>query len=373
MNSAVNAIRSGSAPPSAGRYRDEAAKWEAVLNRDEAADGNFFYAVSTTGVYCRPSCAARTARRSNVTFHRTLAEAERAGFRACKRCRPDLPPRAEREAALVTEACRSIESAKEPPRLADLAARAGLSAFHFHRVFKRVAGVTPKAYAEATRRDRMQKRLPTGSSVTESLYDAGFSSTARFYESAAETLGMKPSAYRRGGEGEDVRYAVRRCSLGRVLVAATERGLCAILLGDDPEELLAELTARLPKATMRASDPSFEDWVDEAVRFVDDPARPEGLGLPLDIRGTAFQRRVWQALRQIPAGRTASYADVARSLGRPGAVRAVAGACAANTLAVAIPCHRVVKSDGRLSGYRWGVERKQRLLEREQDSDRTGS
>lgn len=351
------------------RFDTDALRWAAVQRRDADADGQFVFSVKTTGVYCRPSCAARAARRENVAFHATPADAERAGFRPCKRCRPDQPSRTVREAALIAKACRTLEQAVEAGteelRLADLAAQAGLSPHHFHRMFRRVAGVTPKSYAAAQRQRRVQDGLAAGSRVTETIYDAGFNSSSRFYEAAPGMLGMTPTAYRKGGAGEVVWSAMGRCSLGGVLVAATERGVCAILLGDDPAVLAKDLKARFPSARLVDPAPGFAEWVAKVVRFVDDPARADRLDLPLDIRGTTFQRRVWEALQAIPAGRTASYAEVANRLGMPRAVRAVAGACAANALAVAIPCHRVVGSDGRLTGYRWGVERKRRLLERE--------
>ena len=340
------------------------ARWQAVRRRDPEADGRFVFAVRTTGVYCRPSCAARPARREHVEFHATPADAERAGFRPCKRCRPDLPPRAERDAAVVAEACRAIESADEVPRLAELAARAGVSPHHFHRTFKRIAGVTPRAYAAARRQRRVQDRLCAGSAVTEAIYAAGFGSSGRFYEAAPAMLGMTPTAYRAGGAGEAISYAVGRCSLGYALVATTARGACAILLGDDPAALVADLEARFPRATL-SEGAALAGCVEAVVRLVDDPARAGGLGLPLDIRGTAFQRRVWEALQRIPPGETVSYAELARRLGRPHAARAVAAACAANGLAVAIPCHRVVATGGGVGGYRWGVERKRLLLERE--------
>lgn len=351
--------------PPAARFGREDEKLDAVRRRDPAADAYFLYSVKTTGVYCRPSCAARPARRENVAFHADAAAAERAGFRACKRCRPNLPPRAEREAALIAKTCRVIETAEELPRLADLAAEAGMSPHHFHRTFKRIAGVTPKAYAAAHRQRRVQDGLSAGAAVTETIYAAGFNSSGRFYEAAPEMLGMTPSAYRKGGEGETMWHAVGRSSLGCVLVAATQRGLCAILLGDAPRTLVAELKTRFPKATLLEPKPGFADWVAKVVRFVDDPARVGEIGLPLDIRGTAFQRRVWQELRAVAAGKTASYAEIAKRIGKPRAIRAVAGACAANPLAVAVPCHRIVGSDGKLTGYRWGVERKRRLLARE--------
>ena len=347
------------------RFLDDDARWAAVRHRDPDAEGAFVFAVSTTGVYCRSTCAARPARRENVSFYATPLEAEAAGYRPCKRCRPDLPSRAERESELVAQACRRIEASDEEPALATLAEKAGLSPHHFHRVFKRVTGVTPKAYAAAHRQSRVQANLAAGSGVTETIYASGFNSSGRFYEAVSGMLGMTPSAYRKGGEGEEVCHAIGRSSLGCVLVAATRRGVCAILMGDDPAALRVDLKARFPKAKLVAPTPGFAELVAEVVRFVDDPAREEGLNLPLDIRGTTFQRRVWEALRAIPAGETASYAEIAQRVGSPHAVRAVASACAANKIAVAIPCHRVIAADGALSGYRWGVERKRRLLERE--------
>ena len=345
-------------------FASDADRRAALRRRDPAADGHFLFSVATTGVYCHPSCAARPALERNIAFHATRADAERAGFRPCKRCRPDLPPRAEREAALVAAACRSIEQADEAPALATLAAGAGLSAHHFHRLFRRIAGVTPKAYAAAHRQSRVQHRLAAGAAVTEAIYDAGFNSSGRFYEAAAGMLGMVPSRYRAGGKGEAIRHASGRCSLGAVLVAATGSGVCAILLGDDPAELLADLRSRFPQAHLVAAESDFAGTVAQVVAAVDHPERGT-LSLPLDIRGTAFQRRVWEVLRAIPAGQTLSYGAVAARLGSPSAVRAVAGACAANQLAVAIPCHRVVAGDGSLAGYRWGVARKRALLARE--------
>jgi AraC family transcriptional regulator, regulatory protein of adaptative response / methylated-DNA-[protein]-cysteine methyltransferase len=338
-------------------------RWAAVVARDAAADGQFFYSVKTTGVYCRPSCGARTPRRENVAFHETREAAQAAGFRPCKRCRPDEAPRTERDAALVAAACRTIEAAEEAPSLEVLARQAGLSRYHFHRLFKAATGVTPRAYAAGLRAERVREGLAGAGSVTEALYDAGFSSSGRFYAAAGEVLGMKPTDYRSGGEGAAVRFAVGECSLGSILVAATERGVCAILFGDDPDALVRELQDRFGRAELIGADPAFEALVAKVVAFVEQPAG--GLDLPLDVRGTAFQQRVWRALRDIRVGETASYADVAERIGAPKAVRAVAQACAANALAVAIPCHRVVRQDGALSGYRWGVERKAALLARE--------
>ena len=352
---------------SSDAFASEATRWDALRRRDPAADGHFLYSVATTGVYCHPSCAARPARPENVAFHATRAAAERAGFRPCKRCRPDLPPRVEREAALAAAACRHIEAADETPSLAELADAAGCSPHHFHRLFRRVVGVTPKAYADAHRQRRVQADLGAGAGVTEAIYAAGFNSSGRFYEAADGMLGMQPSAYRAGGAGETVRYAVGRCLLGCVLVAAAARGVCAILLGDDPAALVADLRARFPRAALDPAEAAFAGVVAAVVRLVDDPAATDGAPLPLDIRGTAFQRRVWEALRQIPPGETASYAEVAARIGAPRAVRAVAAACGANKLAVAVPCHRVVASDGSLAGYRWGVGRKRALLASERD------
>ena len=339
-------------------------RWQAVLGRDRAADGQFVYSVRTTGVYCRPSCPARQAKVENVAFHAGPAEAEAAGFRACRRCTPNAASLAEQHAEVIARACRAIEAAEEAPGLASLARAAGMSPYHFHRVFKAVTGLTPKAYSTATRGGRARKALADGGqSVTAALYDAGFNSSGRFYESADAVLGMTPSAYRAGGRDQAIRFAIAECSLGAILVAESERGICAITLGDDPEQLARDLQDRFPNARLLGGDAEFETRVATVVGFVEAPKL--GLDLPLDLRGTAFQQRVWQALRQITAGETASYAEIARKIGVPTAARAVAGACAANPVAVAVPCHRVVRNDGGLSGYRWGVARKRALLEKE--------
>jgi AraC family transcriptional regulator, regulatory protein of adaptative response / methylated-DNA-[protein]-cysteine methyltransferase len=347
----------------AGLSTERDPRWSAVVARDRSADGRFVYSVRTTGVYCRPSCAARLARPENVRFHETCADAEKAGFRACKRCRPDQPSLSERHAATVAEICRLIETADEVPDLDDLAHRAGLSPYHFHRVFKAVTGLTPKGYAAADRAKRVRDELSRSGSVTEAIYGAGFNSNGRFYATSDRVLGMTPTDYRAGGANTDIRFAVGECSLGSILVAGSDRGVCAILMGDDPDALVRDLQDRFPRARLIGGEADFEAWVAEVVGFVEAPAL--GLDLPLDVRGTAFQQRVWQALREIPAGSTASYTDIANRIGAPKAVRAVARACGANALAVAIPCHRVVRNDGALSGYRWGVERKRALLERE--------
>jgi AraC family transcriptional regulator of adaptative response/methylated-DNA-[protein]-cysteine methyltransferase len=293
----------------------------------------------------------------------TRAEAERAGFRPCRRCKPDQPPPAERHAAKVAEACRLIEAADELPNLGELARAVGLSPHHFHRVFKAVAGVTPKAYATARRAERVRAGLTRSGTVTEAIYDAGFNSNGRFYATSSKVLGMTPTDYRAGGTNAEIRFAVGECSLGSILVAKSQKGICAILLGDDPDALVRDLQDRFPRATLIGGEAEFEHLVAEVVGFVEAPRH--GLDLPLDVRGTAFQQRVWQALQEIPIGETASYTDIAKRIGSPKAVRAVALACASNRLAVAIPCHRVVRNDGALSGYRWGVERKRALLDRE--------
>ena len=338
-------------------------RWAAVVARDSQADGQFFYSVATTGVYCRPSCGARRAHPENVRFHATAADAERAGFRPCKRCKPDQATLTEQHTSKVTELCRIIESAEDIPTLDQLARHAGLSRYHLHRIFKSVTGVTPKAYAAAHRAKRVRSELEKSDTVTDAIYGAGYNSNARFYSQAPHVLGMTPTDYRAGGANTEIRFAIGECSLGSILVAASRRGVCAISIGDDPDELARELQDRFPRAKLIGGDTEFERWVAKVVGFVETPG--VGLDLPLDVRGTAFQQRVWQALTEIPVGETMSYAEIARRIGSPKSVRAVAQACAANALAVAIPCHRVVRNDGALSGYRWGVERKRALLDRE--------
>ncbi|AXI61792.1 bifunctional DNA-binding transcriptional regulator/O6-methylguanine-DNA methyltransferase Ada [Pseudomonas kribbensis] len=338
-------------------------RWAAVVARDPRADGQFVYAVKTTGIYCRPSSLARLPKPQNVEFFDTAEEAEAAGYRPSKRASKDQSDVAAQHAATVAAACRQIESAETLPALNELAEAAGLSSFHFHRVFKAATGLTPKGYAAAHRSRRVRQRLADGDSVTDALYDAGFNSNSRFYESADQLLGMKPGDFRAAGQNNDIRFAVGQCSLGAILVAQSDRGICAILLGDDPHQLVCDLQDQFRRANLIGADAEFEQLIAHVVGFIEAPAI--GLDLPLDVRGTAFQERVWQALREIPVGSTASYADIAQRIGSPKAVRAVAQACGANSLAVAIPCHRVVRSDGNLSGYRWGVERKRELLSRE--------
>ena len=345
---------------SAAPRSDDAANWAAVAARDAAKDGQFVYAVTTTGIYCRPSCGARRAKRENVRFYATIGAAERAGFRACKRCRPDAQSLDDDQASKIAAACRMIDMSETEPALASLARKAGLSPHHFHRLFRIVTGVTPKAYAQAKRRRAVRQSLATSETVTSAIYDAGYGSSGRFYETSSQVLGMTPNLYRNGGKDVEIHFAVGSCSLGAILVGATAKGVCAILLGDDAEALVKELEDSFPKAVLIGGDKHFERTVAAAVGLVDRPRTK--FQLPLDIRGTAFQHRVWQELQKIPAGETASYSDIAGRIGAPKAVRAVASACAANRLAVAIPCHRVVRTDGALSGYRWGIERKDQLL-----------
>lgn len=338
-------------------------RWGAVVAKDPDADGRFYYAVKSTGVYCRPSCAARLARPENVVFYSSCAEAEQAGFRPCKRCTPDQLSRLEQYAVKVTQACRIIEESEHVPNLEELSARIGVSAYHFHRMFKQVTGLTPRGYAAADREKRLRNQLGSSGTVTEAIFDAGYHSNSRFYANANRVLGMTPTTYRSGGINTEIRFAVGECSLGAILVAQSERGVCAILMGDDPDQLAHNLQDRFPRAKLIGGDAGFEQLVAKVVGFVEAPGI--GLDLPLDVRGTAFQQRVWQVLREIPPGQTISYTELAKRIGAPSAVRAVAQACGANALAVAIPCHRVVRNDGGLSGYRWGVERKRALLETE--------
>jgi AraC family transcriptional regulator, regulatory protein of adaptative response / methylated-DNA-[protein]-cysteine methyltransferase len=338
-------------------------RWARIVARDRTADGHFWYSVSTTGVYCRPSCPSRTANPENVQLHDSLESARATGFRPCRRCNPDGPSIESENTALVAKACRIIEESEETPSLEKLADAMGRSPSYFHRVFKATTGLTPKEYAAADRAKKIRKGLTSGNTITETIYDAGFNSSGRFYEQSTGMLGMTPSQYRAGGANEEIKFAVGQTSLGAILVASSKKGVASILLGDDAEQLVRNLQDRFPKARLIGADRDYEALVARVVGFVETPGI--GLNLPLDVRGTAFQQRVWQALQEIPVGDTVSYTEIARRIGSPKAVRAVAGACAANNLAVAIPCHRVVRNDGSLSGYAWGVERKRVLLDRE--------
>jgi len=345
------------------KFAGERERWAAVQTRNSDADDHFFYAVKTTGIYCRPSCSARLALQRNVVFYVSSRDAEEAGFRPCKKCRPNEPKQTNRHTAAVTKACRIIEQSEQTPSLEFLAKSVAISPWHFHRIFKSITGLTPKAYGKAHRSGRVRELLPESRMVTDVIYDAGYNSNGRFYAETPTTLGMTPTAFRAGGKGENIQFAIGESHLGSILVAASAKGVCAIFMGDNPDELARDLQNRFPNARLNSGDDAFNQWVAKVVGFVEAPEL--GLDLPLDIRGTAFQQRVWQALSEIPAGSTISYGELARKLGAPKSARAIAGACAANTLAVAIPCHRVVRTDGSLSGYRWGVERKRQLLEKE--------
>ena len=337
--------------------------WTAVENRDASADGNFFYGVRTTGVYCRPGCASRRPLRANTVFFETTATAEAEGFRACKRCRPTDGSAASRHLTAIEKACALLRTSEAMPSLAELADAAAISRFHFHRVFKQITGVTPRDYARSHRLGRLGEKLDAGQPIAASIYATGFGSSSRAYEAAPAGLGMTPGARRRGGSGETIRFVTVETPLGWALVAATERGICMTALGDDRVKLAEALRQRFPAAAVIAEDAGLKGWADRIVRFITAP--DQNLDLPLDIRGTAFQARVWRALQKIPLGKTASYTEIAAALGQPKAVRAVAQACAANKLALIVPCHRVIRSDGDLGGYRWGLERKQELLARE--------
>jgi AraC family transcriptional regulator, regulatory protein of adaptative response / methylated-DNA-[protein]-cysteine methyltransferase len=341
-------------------------RWASLVSRDRDADGTFFYSVISTGVYCRPSCGARRPRPENVQFYGTTEEAEAAGYRPCKRCKPDQLSPASEVAARIAKVCRLIERSDSKPSLQELAKLAGMSRFHFHRTFKSITGITPAEYASAQRTARVRESLERSKTVTDAIYDAGFNSSSRFYGGAAGSLGMTPTEFRAGGVNSEIYFAIGECSLGSILAAQTERGVCAILIGDDAEQLVRDLQDRFPKAKLVGDAADYQDLVAKVVGLVENPK--SGIDLPLDIQGTAFQKRVWKALQQIPPGTTATYTEIAATLGMPRAARAVAQACGANSLAIAIPCHRVIRNDGSLSGYRWGVERKRTLLHREKQA-----
>jgi len=338
-------------------------RWEAVRLRDDVLDGTFVYAVRTTGVFCRPSCPSRQSKRENTIFFASSTDAEDAGYRECLRCRPTRLSVEDPRVRAIHRACEAIDTADQPPTLNELAATVGLSPSHLHREFKRLTGVTPREYAAGKRVARLQDGLTAGLPVTDAIYAAGYGSGSRVYENAKRTLGMTPGQYRAGGKNLIITFTVVPSMLGPLLVAATEQGVCCIEFGADEDTLRASLTQRFPAAKLETNDDRLREWVAQLTRFIDTPGH--ALKLPLDVQGTVFQRRVWKALQSIPAGRTASYSEVAAAIGQPLAHRAVASACAANKLAVAIPCHRVVRTDGKLGGYRWGLERKQRLLANE--------
>lgn len=352
---------------SKNRGRDDV-RWQAVVARDPSSDGAFVYAVATTGIFCRPTCPSRRADRRNVSFFDKASDAQQAGYRACKRCRPHQEGRTAEVTEKIASACRMIETSEPAPPLDVLARAAGLSRFHFHRLFKEVTGITPKAYALAHRADKLKGQLNRTATITDAIYDAGYASSGRFYADSTARLGMTPKSYKAGGAGAALNVAVADCSLGSVLVAASSKGVAAILLGDDPEALLRDVQDRFPNAAMTGGNAEFDKLVQQVIAVIERPGAAHRL--PLDVRGTVFQQQVWAALKAIKAGTTATYQDIARAIGKPAAVRAVAGACAANPAAVAIPCHRVVRTDGNLSGYRWGIDRKRTLLAREANNSR---
>jgi AraC family transcriptional regulator of adaptative response/methylated-DNA-[protein]-cysteine methyltransferase len=338
--------------------------WQAVLARDARFDGQFVFAVSSTGVYCRPSCPSRRAQRERVRFFDLPEAAEQAGFRACLRCQPQRARVLDPQIELVQRVCRLVDSSdSETLKLAELAAHAGVSVFHLQRTFKRIMGISPRQYLAARRIGSFKELVRKGDSVTSALYESGFNSSSRLYEHAAEELGMTPATYGRGGRGVNVAYTIVDSSLGRLLVATTERGICAVRMADSDAALEKDLREEFPHAQIKRDDSLLREPVQKILNHLD--YNEPQLDLPLDIRATAFQRQVWEKLRAIPYGETVSYGEVARALGKPGAVRAVGRACATNPVALVIPCHRVVREDEDLGGYRWGLERKKKLLERE--------
>ncbi len=346
-------------------------RWRAVEGRDSAYDGAFVFAVATTGIYCRPSCPSRRPKRRNVHFYALPEGAERNGFRACKRCRPRHARSPDPRVECLRTLCRFIESCDQgPPTLHTLGKMAGLSPHHLQRSFKRLVGVTPRQYYDALRIERLKASLRGGDAVSGALFEAGYGSTSRLYEKAPSQLGMTPATYAKGGKGAVIAYAITDSPLDRLLVGATERGLAAVYLGDDDGALEAALRAEYPAAAIARDDAGLGRWIEPLLAYLH--GRQPHLELPLDVRATAFQRQVWEALRTIPYGETRSYSEIAWAIDKPKAVRAVARACAANPVSMLVPCHRVLRSDGAMAGYRWGVERKKRLLETERSVAKPG-
>ena len=346
------------------KIMDEATMWQAVLDRDTRFDGIFIYAVQSTGVYCRPGCPARRPRREQVSFFATIAEAEQAGYRACKRCRPQEALALSARVEVVERACHLIESAVDsPPSLEKLGKALAISPSHLHRLFKAVTGLTPYQYAAGHKLKKFKERVKQGDDLTTALYEAGYGSSSRLYENAASRLGMTPASYRRGGKGKEITYVIVDTLLGKLLVAATSQGICAVSFGEDDEQLKGFLRKEYPAAVLRQDDQALNGWVTALLQHLE--GKQPHLALPLDLQATAFQLKVWEELRKIPYGETRTYTEVARAIGQPKAVRAVANACGANPTVLVTPCHRVVRSDGSLGGYRYGVKRKQALLERE--------
>ncbi len=347
-------------------FNTDDARWHAVLNNNSSADGSFYYAVITTGVHCRPSCTSRLPNRVNVRYFATFEEAELAGYRACKRCKPATISKAEEIEQKIIHSCRVLEESGTSLKLEELAAQVNLSPYHFHRLFKKIVGVTPKQYASRNQSRRFQSSLKTSPSITDAIYSAGYGSSGGAYDKTQDQLAMKPNVYRKGAAGITIIYGIAKCYLGWVIVAATERGICAIEFGDDPDTLPAQVQSRFPKAQLEKADTGFKTLIKEVVELIE--SATGNFQIPLDIQGTAFQQQVWTVLRQIKPGETLTYTEVAKSMGKPKTVRAVASACAANKLAVVIPCHRIISKIGKLSDYRWGARRKKMLLESEKGS-----
>lgn len=347
---------------------DEAHCWQAVQSRAGQFDGVFYYGVHSTGVYCRPSCSSRQPKRENVRFYALPQAARAAGLRACKRCKPDAIELRHPQAELVRIACQLLEvTDDETPDLAELSNELAVSRFHLQRLFKKLMGITPRQYAEARRTARFKEHLKAGESVSAATYEAGFGSSSRLYEKAIAQLGMTPATYRKGGKGMQIRYAVAQSPLGCLLVAATTKGICAVTLGDEAGRLQQDLAVEFPEAEIRADETGLKSHLNALLSHLNGQLpHPE---LPLDVRGTAFQKRVWEELRRIPYGKTVSYSELAHRIDRPAATRAVARACATNPVALITPCHRVIRANGELSGYRWGIERKQALLRQEKEQN----
>lgn len=343
-------------------------RWQSVVDRDADADGQFVFAVHTTGIFCRPSCRAKHALRKNVSFFADAQQAQAAGFRPCKRCQPDKDSAQQHRLDKIAHACQLLEQ-ESPLTLDELAQQVAMSPYHLHRLFKATTGMTPKAWQQSWRARRLRDALAKGAPVTQAILNAGFPDSSSYYRQADQALGMTARQFRKGGDNVSVRYTLTDCALGRCLVAESERGICAILLGDDDATLVAELHELFPAAQDEAADADFQQHVREVIAVINTRNTP--LSLPLDIRGTAFQLQVWQVLRAIPCGKTVSYQQLASAIGKPKAVRAVASACGANKLAIVIPCHRVIRNDGALSGYRWGIARKAQLLQRETTGEET--
>jgi AraC family transcriptional regulator, regulatory protein of adaptative response / methylated-DNA-[protein]-cysteine methyltransferase len=352
---------------STSTFISDESRWTAIVDRDRSADGTFYYAVKTTGVFCCPSCSARRPNRPNVEYYLTCLEAEAAGYRPCKKCTPGTISKKEEIKQKIIRACRKIEQSDSTIKLSELAAEAELSPYHFHRLFKKIAGVTPKQYSTAHKSHQFRKSLKTSRSVTEAIYTAGYNSSSAAYDKKHDHLAMKPKDFRKGAAGITITYGLTKCSLGWIIVASTERGVCAIEFGDIPETLPTQVQQRFPKAQLQKAGAGFTALLEEVVRFVEYP-RSE-CNIPLDIQGTVFQQKVWSVLRQIKPGETLSYSEIAEKIGKSKAVRAVATACSSNKLAVVIPCHRVISKTGEISGYRWGVERKKMLLAKERGDE----